>query len=231
LKRVLEPASRIADVGGGTGRYAEWLVEQGHIVELLDPVPLHIEQATARAAGRFGAQLGDARTLPFDDASFDAVLLFGPLYHLSERNDRLLALREAARVCRAGGMVVATAISRYAGLLDHLKGGRIAEPAVFVNVMAQTVNGRRVPPEHRLGEFPDAYFHLPQELAGELEEAGLGAADIYAVQGLGWLATEFLELWADPVGQAHVLEIAERFEREPSVQGVSPHLLAVATKP
>ncbi|HEV8463326.1 MAG TPA: class I SAM-dependent methyltransferase [Gaiellaceae bacterium] len=228
---MLEPESRIADVGGGTGRYAEWLVEHGHAVELLDPVPLHIEQATARAAGRFGTHVGDARALPYDDASFDAVLLFGPLYHLSARDDRLLTLREASRVCRSGGIVAATVISRYAGLLDHLKGGRIADPAVFVNVMAQTVNGRRVPPEHRIGVFPDAYFHLPQELADEFEEAGLGTADIYAVQGLGWLATEFLELWADPVGQAHVLEIAERFEREPSVQAISPHLLAVGTKP
>jgi ubiquinone/menaquinone biosynthesis C-methylase UbiE len=225
---VLEPESRIADVGGGTGRYAEWLVEQGHSVELVDPVPLHVEQATARAAGRFGTHLADARSLPFGDSSFDAVLLFGPLYHLGERDDRLAALHEAFRV---GGLVVATAISRYAALLDQLKRGRIGDPAVFANVMEETSSGRRVPPERRIGIFPDAYFHLPEELRDEIEEAGFTAARIYAVQGLGWLAAEFLDLWADETGQAHVLEIAERFEGDPHVQAVSPHLLAVAGKP
>ena len=46
---------------------------------------------------------GDARALPFADASADALLLLGPLYHLQERADRLRALREAARVLRPGG--------------------------------------------------------------------------------------------------------------------------------
>ncbi len=228
---MLQPESRIADVGGGTGRYAEWLTEQGHSVELVDPVPLHIEQATVRAAGRFGARVADARTLPFADASFDAVLLFGPLYHLGERDDRLAALREASRVCRVGGIVAATAISRYAGLLDQLKRGRIADPAVFANVMAETVSGRRVPPDRRMGAFPDAYFHLPEELSGELQEAGFDPVDVYGVQGLGWLAVEFLDVWSSETGKAHVLEIAERFERDPHAQAVSPHLLAVGTRP
>jgi ubiquinone/menaquinone biosynthesis C-methylase UbiE len=228
---VLEPQSSIADVGGGTGRYAEWLTEQGHSVELVDPVPLHVEQATARAAGTFDVRLGDARKLPFDDASFDAVVVFGPLYHLGERAERLTALREAFRVCRSGGIVAATAISRYAGLLDQLKRGRIGDPAVFANVMAETVSGRRVPPDRRMGVFPDAYFHLPDELRDEIEEAGFDAVDVCGVQGLAWLAMEFLDLWSTDTGRAHVLDIAERFERDPHVQAVSPHLFAVGTKP
>ncbi|MGV9307051.1 class I SAM-dependent methyltransferase [Nonomuraea sp. NPDC003727] len=74
LRRLLRPApARVLDVGGGTGVHAEWLVSDGYEVELLDPVPLHVERA-AELAG-VTARLGDARELPVPDASADAVLL------------------------------------------------------------------------------------------------------------------------------------------------------------
>src|SRR6478672_5127840 len=63
------PAS-VLDVGGGPGRYAGWLADLGYEVTLLDPVPLHVEQAVALAAGRFEARLGDARDLPFAAGTF-----------------------------------------------------------------------------------------------------------------------------------------------------------------
>ena len=82
LRRILPPApARVLDVGGGTGVHAEWLSTDGYEVELLDPIPLHVERA-AELAG-VTARLGDARELPVPDESADAVLLLGPLYHLA----------------------------------------------------------------------------------------------------------------------------------------------------
>ena len=106
LERYLPAAPAVlADVGGGPGRYALWLARQRYRVHLVDPVTLHVEQArsasqTSSTEVLASAQVGDARELPFPDASMDAVLLLGPLYHLSERADRLQALAEARRVCR-----------------------------------------------------------------------------------------------------------------------------------
>ncbi|GAB3151773.1 class I SAM-dependent methyltransferase [Microbispora hainanensis] len=102
LRRALpSPPARVLDVGGGTGVHAEWLVADGYEVELLDPVPLHVERA--RALPGVTARLGDARDLPLPDASADAVLLLGPLYHLPGRADRIAALAEARRVVRLEG--------------------------------------------------------------------------------------------------------------------------------
>jgi SAM-dependent methyltransferase len=58
--------------------------------------------------------VSDARDLDLGDASVDAVLLLGPLYHLRRRADRVRALSEARRVVRPGGPVFAAAISRWA---------------------------------------------------------------------------------------------------------------------
>src|SRR5262245_49787637 len=125
LERVLPaPPADVLDVGGGPGRYASLLADRGYRVRLVDVVPQHVEQAAED--GRVDAVLGDARSLDEPDASRDAVLLLGPLYHLTERADRVRALAEAGRVVRPGGVVAAAAISRFASLLAGLARGRLA---------------------------------------------------------------------------------------------------------
>lgn len=86
--------AHITDIGGASGLHAAALARRGDHVLLIDPVPRHVE--AARRYGTFTAQLGDARSLPVDDDSFDAALLLGPLYHLCERSDRLRAATAAS---------------------------------------------------------------------------------------------------------------------------------------
>ena len=233
IARFIHPGSAIADVGGGAGHYAEWLVEEGHRVELVDPVPRHLELARERAGEplRFGAHVADARALPFEDEAFDAVLLLGPLYHLGERHDRAQAVREAARVCRAGGVVLAAAISRPAFLLDCVRLGSILDDRVFANVRDELRTGRRVPEDRRTAPFPDAYFHLPHELASELAADGLIVQGIYGIEGPGALFHNLDELWRDSHARERILDVARLAERDPQLIVVSSHLLGVATKP
>jgi hypothetical protein len=60
----------------------------GYDVHLIDATPRLVEEAQRRsdAAGKRirPCQVGDARELPFGDGAADTVLLFGPLYHLTE---------------------------------------------------------------------------------------------------------------------------------------------------
>lgn len=108
LRRVLPAAPvPILDVGGGPGAHARWLAADGYDVELVDPVPLHVQQAerAAVAAQPFTVRLGDARDLPAPDRTADAVLLLGPLYHLDAAGRRQ-ALAEAIRVVRRDGVAV-----------------------------------------------------------------------------------------------------------------------------
>src|SRR5690349_7412052 len=126
LEAALPPApARILDVGGGPGVYASHFAAAGYEVKLVDVHPLHVDQA--RALGGFEAVLGDARRLDEPDESADAVLLLGPLYHLTERSDRVCALQEARRVVRPGGLVAAAAVSRFASLLDGTRRGFLAD--------------------------------------------------------------------------------------------------------
>jgi ubiquinone/menaquinone biosynthesis C-methylase UbiE len=223
------PPARVLDVGGGPGVYAEWLAESRYEVRLLDGSPLHVDQALKRSQGRFAAAEGDARSLDELDASYDAVLLLGPLYHLTERDDRLAALREAGRVLRSGGVVAAAAISRFASLLDGLYGGYLSDPRFWPIVERDLVDGQhRSPPGIDAPAFTTAYFHRPEDLRAELEEAAFRVDGVFGVEGPGWLVAD---RWEDEHARENILRVARTIEQEPSVVGASSHLLAVGRKP
>jgi ubiquinone/menaquinone biosynthesis C-methylase UbiE len=235
LERLLPgPPAQVLDVGGGPGTYAAPLARRGYQVRLVDPLPLHVDQARAVAsrdpAAGFDAVLGDARDLPAPDGSQDAVLLFGPLYHLTEAADRGLALAEARRVLRPGGRLLGMAISRYASLLDGLYRGWLDDP-VFAPIVAQDLadgQHRNPDPASRPEFFTTAFFHTPEGLAMEMEQAGFGDPAVYGVEGPGWpLDRE----WADPKRRENILFAARAAETEPALLGFSPHFIAAATRP
>ena len=228
LERHLPPApASVLDVGGGPGIYAAWLAAAGYDVRLVDASPLHVRQATELAAGRFSAEEGDARDLNAEDGSFDAVLLLGPLYHLTERDDRLAALREARRIVRQGGVVVAAAISRFASALDGVYGGYLSDPRFWPIVLQDLANGQHRSVSDQLPAFTTSYFHRPEELAGEVREAGFELDGLFGVEGPAWL---LVDRWEDRVARENILQVARLLEQEPSVIGSSPHFLAFARK-
>jgi len=227
VARYLGPAPQtVLDVGGGPGIYAAWLVSLGHTVDLVDPVVLHVAQARAAAPGA-SCEVGDARALTQADDSVDAVLLLGPLYHLVDRADRLLALREARRVLRPGGWVFAAAISRFAGLFDLLvPQDRLHQPEILVAVEEAIETG--VFHGNQDGLFTTAYFHRPGDLADEVADAGFALEHVFNIEGPGFLVPDLEVRWQDPSRRDVLLHAARMVETEPTLLGASSHLLAVA---
>lgn len=112
LRRVLAPmpGERLLEVGPGTGYYsldvAEWLAPDGSL-DIFDLQQEMLDHTMRRAGERGLANItptqGDARRLPYPDATFDAAYL---VTVLGEIPDQDAALRELARVVRPGGRVV-----------------------------------------------------------------------------------------------------------------------------
>jgi ubiquinone/menaquinone biosynthesis C-methylase UbiE len=234
VKRHLPPPPAvILDVGGGAGIYSLWLAREGYEAHLVDAVPLHVEQA--RRAGQAqpdhpiaSCAVGDARQLDHPDASADVVLLFGPLYHLTERDDRVTALGEARRVVRDGGLVLAVGISRFASTLDGLFRGFLDDPE-FVRIVQQDLrDGQHRNPANHPVYFTTAFFHHPDELRAEVEEAGLHHEKTLPIEGPGWLLQNFDEHWNDAGRRERLLNAIRWLENEPSMLSVSAHILAVA---
>jgi ubiquinone/menaquinone biosynthesis C-methylase UbiE len=236
ILRYLRPApATVIDAGGGAGAYASWLASRGYQVHLLDPVPKHVEQARAASSRQperplASAKVGDARHLPHADATSDAVLLLGPLYHLVEREDRVACLHEARRVLRPGGVVWGAGISHFASLFDSLAHGFFDDSA-FAPILARDLKeGQHRNPTGNPIYFTDAFFHRPEELADELLTAGFQNVELVAIEGPGWLAPDFERLWNDPAQRERLLSAVRQVEHEPSALGASSHFMAIARK-
>jgi SAM-dependent methyltransferase len=236
LGRFLPAApATILDVGGGPGVHACWLAARGYRVHLIDITPLHVvlaREASARQpeAPLASAEVGDARSLSWATSTADAVVLFGPLYHLTDRGHRLRALREAHRVLRPGGVLLAAAISRFASALDGLCRGFLKDPDFAEIVRRDLTDGQHRNPTGRPAYFMDTFFHHPDELRTEVVEAGFASPNVYAVEGPCWLLSDFDSWWDNGEYRERLLQIARAVEREPSLLGVSAHMVAVATK-
>src|SRR5258705_1014507 len=79
----------------------------------------------------------------------------------------------------------------------------------------------------RLDYFTTAYFHRPEELPGELADTGFSDIRVLGVEGPAGFLPDFETRWADPVTRADIIELAGLLEAEPSIVGMSAHLLAI----
>lgn len=110
----LEKGAPVLDAGAGAGVATVALARRGLSVTAVDPAEGMIaeirQQARAARAGHLiVARRGDVHTLPFGDASFQAVISLGviPWLHSPRR-----ALRELVRVMRPGGWLVVNCDNR-----------------------------------------------------------------------------------------------------------------------
>ncbi len=235
LGRSLPKQGVIIDVGGAAGVYALWLAQRGYLVHLVDLMPLHVQQAQQASAEQpdfplASVRLGDARKLDFGDNSADVVLLFGPLYHLTERSDRLQALKEAYRILKPGGLVFTATISRFASMMDSMKNNRIVDEQ-FVDI----VNHALLTGQHRntTGNpkyFTTAYFHKPEEIISEVKDAGFEVKVSMAVEGVAYMDTDLASEWDNPILRERILELLRMTETEPTFMGASSHLITIGSK-
>lgn len=88
----------VVDLGAGTGKLTRALVELGHRVTAIEPLPEMLELLPAAAPGAF-AILGSAEIIPLPDAHADVVTCAQSFHWF----DHPVALPEIARVLRTGG--------------------------------------------------------------------------------------------------------------------------------
>jgi ubiquinone/menaquinone biosynthesis C-methylase UbiE len=232
-KYIQSSSVRVVDVGGGTGKYSEWLAKKGHRVHLVEPVVKHLKIAQNRAnklKNKFSVHLGESRKLELPDNYADLILLHGPLYHLQKREDRELTICEAKRVLKSEGIILGFAINYTASTLVGLLNGLIHKKPFFDMCKQELTTGIHNPPD----EFPwllaEAFYHTPEQLKDEFVNQGLFYLNTYAVEGMAWLDKDYFSNMLNSKRQKTLLELVRITENDNYLLPFSPHMMIAVKK-
>ncbi|MDD4761376.1 MAG: methyltransferase domain-containing protein [Bacteroidaceae bacterium] len=234
LRQQLPPAPAVIyDIGGGYGEYSYYLASLGYEVYLYDIAERNIEMS--RDLGREcglalkATEVADARSIMRPDESANAILLFGPLYHIVNYEERQLCLKECYRLLKHNGLLFTAAITCYAttlkcvrtydenALLDDIEFYKMLETEVKTGLHTKKPMGL-------------SYFHKPDELKDEIETAGFGDIDIRGVIGPCWLIPNLDDAWKNESKRESIMRIVRLCEKEESLMGLSTHFLSISKK-
>jgi len=187
LDRYIRPGDRVLDIGGGPGRYALRLAKQGCEVTLLDLSPVNVRFAKDKAKEQnlnLRAVEGDARTT--DEAvqgPFDHVLLMGPLYHLQTEADREKSVNAALRLLKPGGLLCASFINLYSGLIYAMK--REPECVIDQSKSSLAYLDALLADKSLAGDmFTHAFFIKPAEILPFMAKFPLNKLHLFAQEGV-----------------------------------------------
>lgn len=143
IEKYLRPGMRILEIGAATGRYSHALARRGYAVDAVELVRHNIDifNRLTQPGEKVTIRQADARDLSFIlDEQYDLVLLLGPMYHLFTQEDQHTALKEALRVTKTGGILMAAYCGNEAtmvqycfgrGMLREEKYQRLVDPVTF----------------------------------------------------------------------------------------------------
>ena len=130
INKYAKEGAKLLEIGAGTGRYSIALAKAGYDVTAVELVEHNLNVLKANSVGmpNIQAYQGDALDLSrFADDTFDVTLLFGPLYHLYEKEDVQKSIDEAIRVTKPDGVILVAFLSVYAIMFDnYLQGNLLA---------------------------------------------------------------------------------------------------------
>ena len=232
-QHISKPNSTIIDVGGGTGKYSEWLAKKKHTVHLIEPVLKHIKLAEKRSKKLkkpFSVTIGEAKKLPIKDNFADLVILHGPLYHLQKREDRVTAIVEAKRVLKKGGIILGFAINSTASTVVGLMNGMIHADSFFNMCKEELTTGVHNAPKDFPFLLADAFYHKPEGLKSEFLEQNLNFMNLSAVEGMIWLDNEYFANMLDKKKSKTLKALQNLTQNDEYLLPFSPHMMIAVKK-
>lgn len=228
-------AGHVCDIGSGPGRYAVELARRGYTVSLMDLAEPLLERAKI-AFDKAGlsaeaVEIGDARDLSvFGAGTFEAGLLLGPLYHITEPGGRQRALAELWRVLKAGGIAIAAYLNAWGlirtGIADFPDWYR--QKKTILSLLEP-----RAYSAEQLRGFTEAYWSTPPTALREVQNAGFEVVSYAGAEGFCGGMWPMVATLAErePAAYENVVAAAAETCEMPQYRDATDHLHVVIRKP
>ncbi len=235
LHQFLPPTGDILDLGGATGIYAFPLADRGYRVHLADLserlVNLAREKSESRISGKLAScSVANAVDLSqYPSGSFDAVLLFGPLYHLLGEGERQACVREVQRVLRPNGLVFASFIPYLSGSIAIVDRYFFAPDQVGQGNLREVFSSGRFTNNASHG-FQEGYYPTSDEMLKLFEEAGFARVHLSSIRGFLYEKEDRFYSLEDAAMQEEILHWAMETAAQKEIIETCGHAMYIGRK-
>ncbi|MBO0992891.1 class I SAM-dependent methyltransferase [Bacillus sp. SD088] len=214
------------------------LAKEGYKVTLTDLTPKLVEVAENKAKefdleGQFnGFYAADARELKMiEDEQFDSSLMLGPMYHLQEENDRIMAVKELNRVTKKNGLFFVAFMPRIRFTLTSLLSSKNWKPNDNMDAILQFSQSGCFNHADE-GRFTGAYYFNIEDINPFMEAQGFETLNLIASNPASILATDSWNYWREKGEQEieKIIDLIKEKATDPYILGVSSHLLYIGRK-
>lgn len=185
IEKLINTNSKVLDIGAGTGVYTIHLAPKVKEVTSFEPSSSNFKTLELKTKAFSNIKAYNKSSYDLKDLNsnyFDLVLLFGPMYHLSNEKDRKDVLREAKRVCKDGGYILISFINHDMVLISesiNYNTNIFSSPAYISE-------------KQRLIDRPFVFFKV-NEARKMIEDADIEIKEIIASDGFAEVLSKYLE--------------------------------------
>ena len=225
----------ILDLGGGAGAYSFPLAKKGYKVTLADLSETLLSQAKKqkeedKVQNLVSCDQVNATDLSrYKDNSFDVVLLFGPLYHLTEKDEREKCVGEIRRVLKTGGKVFASFIPHLSGSIALVQRFCWSPDQVDINTLEECFNSGKFKNLSDNG-FQEGYYPASEEIENLFAANGFEKQQLRSIRGFGYEKEDVIFKFKNKSVFSKILGLIDSTAADKSIIEMCGHAMYIGVK-
>ena len=225
----------ILDLGGGAGVYSFPLAKKGYKVRLADLSETLLAQANKQkkednVQNLISCDQVNATDLScYKDESFDVVLLFGPLYHLTEKSEREKCISEVSRVLKKGGKIFASFIPHLSGSIALVQRFCWSPNQVDIDTLEECFASGKFKNLSDKG-FQEGYYPASEEIENLFASCGFEKELLRSIRGFGYEKEDVIFKFKNKNVFSKILDLIDSTAEEKSIIEMCGHAMYVGIK-